>query len=170
MGLDMYLYLKKSEYHGAHDSLEENLEAAPSDRIREMMREFLCGSRSCEESFTIGYWRKANAVHKWFVDHCADGTDDCREMRVSTEKLIELRETCLRALTDRDHAGEILPPSDGFYFGSTEIDEDYFDDINRTYEIIDKTIKAITELDEIEESKSHDERKAWYDVIYQASW
>ena len=26
----------------------------------------------------VGYWRKANAIHKWFVDNVQDGNDDCK--------------------------------------------------------------------------------------------
>ena len=37
-----------------------------------------------------GYWRKANAIHGWFVDNVQDGMDDCKEYYVSREKLKEL--------------------------------------------------------------------------------
>ena len=40
------------------------------------------------------YWRKANQIHKWFVDHCQDGIDDCREAYVSDEQLEELLNLC----------------------------------------------------------------------------
>ena len=38
----------------------------------------------------IGYWRKANAIHKWFVDNVQNGEDDCKKYRVSKEQLEEL--------------------------------------------------------------------------------
>lgn len=28
----------------------------------------------------IGYWRKANHIHKWFVDCVQDGEDDCEKI------------------------------------------------------------------------------------------
>src|SRR5438046_10755226 len=37
-----------------------------------------------------GYWRKANAIHNWFVENVQDGMDDCREYYVPREKLQEL--------------------------------------------------------------------------------
>ena len=42
----------------------------------------------------VMYWRKANAIHKWFVDNVQGGEDDCREYPVSNDQLIELRDTC----------------------------------------------------------------------------
>lgn len=44
----------------------------------------------------IGYWRKANAIHQWFVDNVQDGEDDCQYHREVTEDdLIELRDLCI---------------------------------------------------------------------------
>ena len=43
----------------------------------------------------VAYWRKANAIHKWFEDHCADGEiENCRDYYVSKEQLEELLNTC----------------------------------------------------------------------------
>lgn len=43
----------------------------------------------------VAYWRKANAVHKWFVDNIQDGEDDCRYHREVTEDdLIKLIDAC----------------------------------------------------------------------------
>lgn len=35
----------------------------------------------------VTYWRKFNALHNWFVQNCADGVDDCKEVFVSREDL-----------------------------------------------------------------------------------
>jgi hypothetical protein len=29
----------------------------------------------------VGYWRKANAIHRWFVEHVQDGNDDLARSR-----------------------------------------------------------------------------------------
>lgn len=42
----------------------------------------------------IGYWRKANAIHKWFVDKIQDGEDDCGYYKVDKDQLEELLKTC----------------------------------------------------------------------------
>jgi len=38
----------------------------------------------------IGYWRKANAIHNWFVQNVQKGKDDCRAYSVSTDDLRKL--------------------------------------------------------------------------------
>jgi hypothetical protein len=43
-------------------------------------------------------------------------------------------------LADHSLAAELLPPTDGFFFGSTELDEGYFDDLRNTIEIIDHVL------------------------------
>ncbi len=89
-------------------------------------------------SYTVsdaGYWRKANAVHAWFVNNCQNGHDDCRAAEVTYEQLQELRTLCVEVIETKNHG--LLPPQSGFFFGSTEIDEDYFDDLEETIKIID---------------------------------
>jgi len=38
----------------------------------------------------VGYWRKANAIHKWFVDNVQNGEDDCQRYDVTPAQLTEL--------------------------------------------------------------------------------
>lgn len=53
------------------------------------------------EGAEVGYWRKANAIHGWFVRELANGVDECQPIHVSRENLITLRQLCLEALRDR---------------------------------------------------------------------
>lgn len=48
----------------------------------------------------IGYWRKANAIHSWFVDNVQDGVDDCGEYEVYKKKMEELLAICERLLKE----------------------------------------------------------------------
>lgn len=64
---------------------------------------------SATASFTIGYWRKANAIHKWFVDNVQEGVDDCKPYYVSREQLKELRTLCHRVLlTAKTEKGKVV--------------------------------------------------------------
>lgn len=90
-----------------------------------------------------GYWRKANAIHKWFVDNVQDGVDDCREYHVSYEDLQKLKQLCETILLGNNNSSEspalqLLPPQSGFFFGSIEIDECYYQDLKDTVNIISK--------------------------------
>ena len=89
----------------------------------------------------VGYWRKANQIHQWFVDNVQSGEDNCAEYYVDRDKLKELRDLCKLALKDKGKAEELLPTQSGFFFGSTEIDEWYFQDVNATIEIINKCLE-----------------------------
>ena len=47
----------------------------------------------------VGYWRKANQIHNWFVENIQDGIDDCNYHReVTEEDLTELLNVCQKVL------------------------------------------------------------------------
>ena len=142
MGLDMYLTAER--YLGFRDKLAEKVKAnlifsglpeLEHMEIKRLMYEAI-------------YWRKANAIHKWFVDNIQEGKDDCKRYYVSKENLIALRDLCKKVLEDKDNASELLPPQKGFFFGGTEIDQSYFDDINHTIESIERLL-AMPCIDEL---------------------
>jgi hypothetical protein len=95
----------------------------------------------------VGYWRKSNQIHQWFVDNCQGGVDDCREAHVSREQLVELRNLCEQVLLAPATASKALPTTSGFFFGSTEYDEYYFSDLKDTIKIIDRALSVPQEWD-----------------------
>ncbi len=95
---------------------------------------------------TCAYWRKANQVHAWFVREVQKGNDNCGEYYVSQDKLKELRDLCQKALDTRDP--NLLPPQDGFFFGGTDIDEWYWQDLKNTITQLDK-IFALPQLSDL---------------------
>lgn len=91
----------------------------------------------------VGYWRKANQIHNWFVEHVQDGVDDCcYHHEVTKEDLEELLDTCHEVLCNHDLAELRLPTQCGFFFGCTEYDEYYFDDLKNTIDIITKILET----------------------------
>lgn len=91
----------------------------------------------------VGYWRKANHIHNWFVEHVQDGEDDCKyHNEVTKEDLEELLDACNEVLCDPDMAPQLLPTQCGFFFGSTEYDEWYMNDIRNTVDIITKVLET----------------------------
>jgi len=164
MGLDQYLYARKfiSANNFSRDE-EGNFNATPNPEFSNIMEQSglpldinkYTFAGSANVAIQVGYWRKANAIHGWFVDGLANGVDECQEIYVPREKLSELRDLCKSVLKKPAMAGEILPPTSGFFFGSSEVDEWYMDDLKTTVEMID-FILANTSDD--------------YDFFYQASW
>ena len=125
-------------------------------------------------SYDIGYWRKVNWIHKWFVDNVQGGNDDCKEYEVSSELLDKLYSTCETILNkfcnvknDKDklelidYINDKLPPQSGFFFGSTELKEDDVLDYYR--ESLYDTMKFIRL------AKKYIE-KFGADIYYQSSW
>lgn len=165
MGLDQYL--RASEYISRNDySLPRKEDGSLDIRSNSLFNEVvdLIGGAEVLEpqgfsglsvSIPVGYWRKANQIHQWFVDNCGEGEDDCRPYFVSRERLQELLDTCNKVLEVRTEevAEELLPPQVGFFFGGYEIDEYYYQDLENTVEIITRCLNS--KFDEFE---------------YQASW
>jgi len=109
----------------------------------------------------IIYWRKANAIHAWFVKNVQKGNDDCGDYYVPSETLNLLYETVCKILKEPKKnrnkvAVELLPPQEGFFFGSTEIDEYYYEDLTHTK----------TELEKLFAEEDWQKR----DYYYHSSW
>jgi hypothetical protein len=97
------------------------------------------GSNSHEDEAEVAYWRKANQIRGWFGEKV--GVANCEYSAVTKELLEELVRDCKEVLQDHDLAGRILPTQSGFFFGSTEYDEWYFDDLERTIEMVSRVIE-----------------------------
>ena len=134
MGLDMYL--EKRIHVGAkwgHRNISGQLAITQNGKP-------LCeGIENLSEViYEAACWRKANQVHKWFVDNVQGGDDECQESYVSVEKLKELDELCEKVLVDHDLAPDLLPVQQGFFFGGTDYGEYYFSDLVDTREKLAK--------------------------------
>jgi hypothetical protein len=128
MGLDMYLTGRRYVWENNPDSTD----SAITEALNKVPNLGHMGKRIKGIEVEAMYWRKANAIHKWFVDNVQDGVDECQEHYVSREKLYELRDACLEAKYDPDNAKKYLPTTAGFFFGSTDIDEYYFRGLEET--------------------------------------
>lgn len=138
MGLDMYL--TKKVYVGAnyeHNNISGSVEIFKN---REKIDIDFSKISYIEEA--AGYWRKANEIHKWFVDNVQEGVDNCGDYYVSTEDMQKLLNVVNIILEDNNKASELLPTQSGFFFGGTEYDEWYFRDLNQTKTILEKAIES----------------------------
>lgn len=138
MGLDMYLNGKRYISKWMRETDEQVAEAIAEQlpELKNRKGRYDDGPPVKEVTIEAGYWRKANAIHRWFVEHVQEGKDNCAAYYVDRDKLIELKETCERVLAFRHLAVELLPPQAGFFFGSTDVDEHYWADLQHTVDII----------------------------------
>ena len=155
MGLDMYLtgkrYISKHFNEGDTERAEAIQKLFPE--LKDRKGRWGDASPVKEVKIEAGYWRKANAIHKWFVDNVQGGTDDCGSYYVSREQLEELKKLCEKVLAFRHLAVECLPAQSGFFFGGTDYDEWYFADLENTVKIIDDCL-ALPESWEFEYQSS----------------
>ena len=146
MGLDMYLTAEKSLFSSEHHNnpLADAVNAAITKHFAAQGSEFPVGTINNGIGGAIklcaAYWRKANAIHGWFVQNVQNGNDDCGTYYVSREQLLELQKLC-RGVLDGSIKKEDLPPTEGFFFGSVTDDEWYRSDLQDTVDQIDVALK-----------------------------
>lgn len=164
MGLDMYL--NKRKYVGYANDTEADITTkdtkwngkTQSYDKTEVKNHYKNVNYIIQE---VGYWRKANQIHKWFVDNCCNGKDDCQEHYFPFEKLLELKEICRKIIDASDDekqslAEELLPTCQGFFFGTYGYDEWYYEDL-------EQTLKIISDIEK-------DFDKTYDRLYYEASW
>lgn len=144
MGLDMYLY-KATYIGGKYDfnNVSGNVDIFKNDErlpIDIKTIEYILEEKA--------YWRKANAIHRWFVDSVQGGIDNCGMYYVSANRLLDLVDTCKKVLADHELAEKLLPTQEGFFFGNTSYEQDYFDDLQHT-------VDALSDVKEGEEYYYH---------------
>ena len=152
MGLDCYLNARKyvSPYSDEEFSGKLN-----------KLTESITGWKAKEIVFEVGYWRKANAIHNWFVRNVQEGVDDCKEYHVDYDSIVTLYNFVCEVLENREKAEELLPSASGFFFGSTEYDEYYFGDLEDTKNMLKPLVEMID---------SKDDSIFEFDFYYRASW
>jgi hypothetical protein len=134
MGLDMYLsrrtYVKNYDFMSEDEKHEitikkggENVSNIDTNNISHVIE-------------GIAYWRKANQIHNWFVENVQGGNDDCKSYYVTKEELDTLVKLCEHILEHKADASKLLPTASGFFFGGTEYNEYYYDDLKETVEML----------------------------------
>lgn len=190
MGLDMYLNAER--YLSRFNDEDSELGKEIAKLVGVSVESAQTGEPYINRfGFQIGYWRKQNAIHQWFVDNVQNGEDNCAKYDVGIEQLKELRGTCedvlincgskwhrvKASITDdmesydelpdkakalyaqiTEWCDEHLPTTSGFFFGSMEYDEWYFQGLKDTIAIIDRCEKLVEQKDN------------WWGFAYQSSW
>ena len=70
------------------------------------------------------YFRKVNFIYKYFQYKLED-----EQCFIEKEDLLDIIERCEKVLADDTQAEELLPTQCGFFFGSTDYDDYYFDNV-----------------------------------------
>ena len=147
MGLDQYLYARKYISGIDYKKVGGDLVRTQNQEYENIVSQLGLTSADVDEQYPslelsvkVGYWRKENQIHKWFVDTVQEGEDDCGEYYVSADKLTDLHNLCKEVLDDHSKAESLLPPQSGFFFGDTIMDEWYFKGLENTVVILERLL------------------------------
>lgn len=142
MGLDMYLtgkrYISKHFNEGDTERAEAIQKLFPE--LSGKAGRWGDASPVKEVQIEAGYWRKANAIHDWFVKNVQEGIDECDPHYVSRQALAELKAVCEQVIENPKLGPSLLPTANGFFFGSTDYGEYYIDDLKQTVQIINDAL------------------------------
>ena len=185
MGLDMSLYACRSMVF-ENDSI--------FDEIKKFITIPFPNATLNNIQVEVMSWRKANAIHNWFINNCTNGVEWCYPTQVFIGQLVKLRDICKEALDhselvpakiidsstyqlspsgvlvekanmvdgyvilDPTFARKHLPTVDGFFFGSTDYNQWYYEYVKYTYD----GLNIILSIDPVE-------LRNW-EFLYEAIW
>lgn len=212
MGLDMYLNIRHKDTQPKIDAYIAWEQKYTTDEFYELSDDEQDAYWDSEPEYYHGmfgkeliYWRKANQIHRWFVQNCQNGIDDCGTYPVTLNQLKELKALCEKIMSMTDvhqeerpiypngwnekpvmvmkdvhvlteegvkFAEENLPSQSGFFFGRSDYDGYYLNDIEHTIEAIDEVIDEL--MDEYRFGLDIDlvtgEYNGDYIIEYTSSW
>jgi hypothetical protein len=129
MGLDMYLHKRTWISPDVRDGM-----------VLQGLERGVDPQQVCYIVEDAGSWRKANAIHRWFVENVQAGVDDCERYQVRRDQLECLLEAVEAVLADTGTAPTILPTQTGFFFGSADYGESYILDLKETQRILTEAL------------------------------
>lgn len=164
MGLDMYFYARKSTYKSFSkwdkpDRADETNYPEDLKTFSDYIYDRNFKSVETEIRYQIGYFRKFNALHSYIVKTFAEGIDNCQDIilyKEDVEQIKKVLDDVLNAHQRVEKAKELLPTQSGFFFGGTDYDEFYFEDVKDAADLMQNF------LDNFDFEK--------YQLVYRASW
>ena len=90
-----------------------------------------------EDKTIIGYFRKFNALFRW-VDQKVAEIENCEDIYLSKDHFLQLQSTLSALNFPNCHIS--FPTQEGFFFGSTEYDDLYWEDVRQLRAFVDKQL------------------------------
>lgn len=155
----MYIFKTKKTAHSIKELSDLDRNPKPGDaEIAEFEPLDQPFAKTMPDYYTIfkqvAYWRKFNALHQWFVTNVQNGIDRCELHELDQYALRKCHDVLEEAFYKENHY--ILPPTQGFFWGSTEVDDYYWNNV-------EEAIQTISNL--IDDTDWATER-----LFYQSSW
>ena len=152
MGLDMYLESHQKETYDLHNEAIDLMQKILDYRHKDSKEVFVDDDEWAKAKDSVdalinhkqeqvAYWRKANQIRGWFSELLGEESNGVCKGKVSKENIESLLDTCKQVLEDHSLAERLLPTTEGFFFGSYEYDEYYFEQIKETIKICERVLK-----------------------------
>ena len=106
----------------------------------------------------IGYFRKVNFLVAFFEKR-GYSRNDSGDWIVELDDAKDLLRICNEVLEDPSKAEELLPTTGGFFFGNTDYDEVYFDDVREVKDFCENTL--IPQLENLDEDSTIEFYASW---------
>ena len=177
MGLDMYLSKKTYVKQWSHNKPEDQFEV--SVKKGGVTYPNINPERVSYVTEEVMYWRKANQIHGWFCNNTNEVVADVKytlersdleDLLKVCKEVLELINTSSKSTTqvvggwkngeeymtdvevydNTDEIMDLLPPTQGFFFGGGEIDEWYKQQIEETITTLEEELLNPDEYSEYE--------------------
>lgn len=92
------------------------------------------------------YFRKVNCLHGFIERSVGDDVElNCSVTKIAADEIRDLYRIVQKILSEKDEETiELyLPPTPGFFFGSTTVDDDYFECVKEIKEALDEIIPQL---------------------------
>lgn len=107
----------------------------------------------------IGEFRKVNFLIPFFEEQLGYEIKNLHKVRIYKEDAEELLRRCSAVLYDHSKAEELLPTQKGFFFGNTDYNDHYFEDVESVRDYVKDTL--LPEFDKLDSDESI-QFEIWY--------
>lgn len=150
MGLDITFYkAKRSKDNETKERLEEIRKELATEYLKsidernsKLVNELEDEKEKINPWNEVAYFRKVNFLIPFFGYE-----ENCSNIEIDKYQVEDLIEACKEVLANHDKASFLLPTQIGFFFGSTDYDDWYFDDVQNVKENFEE-ILADFDMDE----------------------
>lgn len=137
MGLDITFYkAKRSKDNETKERLEEIRKELATEYLKsidernsKLINELEDEKEKINPWNEVAYFRKVN-----FLIPFLGYEENCSNIEIDKYQVEDLIEACKEVLANHDKASFLLPTQTGFFFGSTDYDDWYFDDVQNVKE------------------------------------
>ncbi len=96
----------------------------------------------------LAYFRKVNFLIPFFENYFNVKLENLKDLEITKSSIKELKDRCEHILRDHTLAKDLLPTREGFFFGSTSYDNNYYKDIEEVLKTCNTVLQEFGQLEE----------------------